>query len=321
MVTVTTWISFIGGHIEVITDKQWQYYIVETTHAGVQSKDVEDTARNTGGHLGINKTCKKITSRLYWPGIKSDVIDYIKGCERCQRVNRSVLQKSSLELYNIPILIKVISQVGIDLMKLCEIDGFEDEAGFQYVITAQCYFMRYVETGALRMKMGLEVANWIYTNIFCHYSVTDIHISDRGNEFCNMVSKELYKKFGVRHHMTPYHPQVNGMIERCNCTTSEIILKMISTERKQKDWVNFLPIVAFALHSSMHHITNYEPLMHLIGHKPKLPSECTQHEEDVLKNLDFTEEEIELLSQTVTQQNFHSLVEMRIQCLLMLMQI
>ena len=60
----------------------------------------------------------------------------------------------------------------------------------------------------------------------------------------------------------------------------------------------------------MHHVTNYEPLMLLIGHKPKLPSECTQYE-DVLKNLDFTEEEIELLSQTVTQENFHSLVEMR----------
>ena len=156
-VTVTTWISFIGGHVEVITDKQQQYYILETSHAGVQAKDVEDTARNTGGHLGINKTCEKITSCFYWPGIKSDVIDYIKRCERCQRVNRSALQKSSLELYNIPIPMKVMSQVGIDLMKLCETDRFEDEAGFQYVITAQCYFMKYIEIGALRTKTGQKL--------------------------------------------------------------------------------------------------------------------------------------------------------------------
>ena len=205
-----------------------------------------------------------------------------------------------------------MSQVGIDLMKLCETDRFEDQAGFQYIITAQCYFMKYVETGALRTKMGIEVANWIYMNIFCHYCVTDIHISDRGTEFCNMVSKDLCKKCGMRHHiMMLYHPQASGMIERCNHTTSEMILKMISAERKQKDWVNYLPTVALALHSSMYHIINYEPLMHLIGHKPKLPSECTQYEEDVLKNPDFTEEEIELLSQTVTEENFHNLVEMR----------
>ena len=123
-----------------------------------------------------------------------------------------------------------------------------------------------------------------------------------------MVSKELYKKCGVRHHITmPYHPQANGMIERCNHTTSEMILKMISTERKQKDWVNYLPTVVFALRSSMHHVTNYETLRLVIGRKSKLPSGCTQYEEDVLKNL----EEIELLSQTVTQENFHNLVEMR----------
>ena len=69
-----------------------------------------------------------------------------------------------------------------------------------------------------------------------------------------------------------------------------MILKMISTKKKQKDWVNYLPSVAFALHSLMHHVTNYEPLMLLIGRKPKLPSECTQYDKDVLKNLDFTEE-------------------------------
>ena len=269
-------------------NKQCQYYIVETTDAGVQSNDVEDTVRNTGGYLGINKTCEKITSHFYCPGIKSDVIDYIKGCERCQRVNRSSLQKSSLQLHNVPIPPRVMSQVGIDLIKLCETDRFKDEAGFQYTIIAQCYFTKYVEIGALRTKMGLEVANWIYTNIFCHYGVKDIHISDRGKEFCNMVSKELYKKCGMRHHiMTPYHPQANRMIERCNHTTSEMILKMISSERKQIYWVNYLPTVTFALHSSMHHITNYEPLMLLIGHKPKLPSECTQYKEDVLKKFRF----------------------------------
>ena len=279
------------------------------SHTGVQSEDVEDTARNTGGHLGINKTCE-ITSRFYWPVIKEEVIEFIKGCEWCQRVNRCSPQKSSLELHNVPIPQKVMSQIGINLMKLCETEGYE-KPGFQYVITAQWYFTKYVEIGILRTKTGLEVAIWIYTNIFCRYSVTDIHISDRGKEFCNEVSKELYKKCGVRHRiMTPYHPQANGMIKWCNCTTSEKILKMIGTEKKQKDWVNYLLTVAFALHSSMHRVTNYEPLMLLIGRKCKLPSECTQHDEDVRKNLDFTEE-VEILSQVVTEDNFHNLVKMR----------
>ena len=82
-----------------------------------------------------------------------------------------------------------------------------------------------------------------------------------------------------------------------------MILKMISTEKKQKDWINYLPTLTFVLHSLMHHVTNYEPLMLLISRKPKLPSECTQYDEDVLKNLDFTEEEVEMMLQVVTEDN------------------
>ena len=86
--------------------------------------------------------------------------------------------------------------------------------------------------------------------------------------------------------------------------------------------MNYLATVAFALHSSMHHVMNYEPLMLLISHKCKLPSECTQYEEDVLKNPDFTDEEIELLSQTVTGGKLSQLGRnVGFRCLLVLMQI
>ena len=81
MVTTIMWISFIGGHVEVVTDKQQQYFILEMSHTGVQSEEVEDTARNTGGHLGINNMCENITSRFYWPAVKEGVIEFIKGCE------------------------------------------------------------------------------------------------------------------------------------------------------------------------------------------------------------------------------------------------
>ena len=50
--------------------------------------------------------------------------------------------------------------------------------------------------------------------------------------------------------------------------------------------------------------------MPLIGRKPKLPSECTQYNEDVLKNPDFTEEEVNMLSQVVAEDNFCNLVKM-----------
>ena len=94
---------------------------------------------------------------------------------------------------------KIWSQVGIDLMSLTDTTHFKDVRGYKYIITAQCYFSKYMEIGALKMKTGVEVSTWIYENIFCRYGVTDIHISDRGKEFVNNMARELYKKCGIKH--------------------------------------------------------------------------------------------------------------------------
>ena len=113
----------------------------------------------------------------------------------------------------------------------------------------------------------------------------DIHISDRGKEFTNSLAKELFKRCRVCHCITiPYHPQANGMVERMNRATSEMILKMLKAERKQKDWVDYIPTVAFALRTSKHASTNYEPLLLIIDHKLKLPFEVTEvYPENVFK--------------------------------------
>ena len=146
-------ISFVEGHIEVVTDKDHQCYIIETSDASVQGEDgeeFEETAKHTGGHPGINKTQEKVSSRFLWPGIKQDVSEYIMTCDRCQGVKKYALQKINTVLHNVPVPVKVMSKVGIDLMCLKETDGFKDKRGYKYIITAKCYFTKYVELRALK---------------------------------------------------------------------------------------------------------------------------------------------------------------------------
>ena len=181
-------------------------------------------------------------------------------------MNKSTLMKTHVELYPISIPTKIFSQVGIDLMLLTESEGFDEEAGYKYVISAQCYFLKFVELDALKMKKAEDVSKWIYDNIICRYGVPDVHITDNGSEFANRLSKDMYKKLGVNLRLTtPYHPQANGMIERTNRTTSQMILKMLQENKTQRDWVKYLPTVVFALCTSVYKSTNYEPLALLLG--------------------------------------------------------
>ena len=101
-----------------------------------------------GGHVGRNKTSSKMASVYYRPKMQEDIAQYISTCERCQWVNTTKLQKVHEELHNIPILMKPMAQVGIDLMKL------QPSKGYNYVITAIDYFTKYIEMGALKDKIA-----------------------------------------------------------------------------------------------------------------------------------------------------------------------
>ena len=43
---------------------------------------------SVGGHLGINKTCSKITKHFYWPQILLCVADFCKTYHICQMVGK-----------------------------------------------------------------------------------------------------------------------------------------------------------------------------------------------------------------------------------------
>ena len=152
--------------------------------------------------------------------MQEDIAQYISTCECCQWVNTTKLQKVNEELHNIPIPMKPMAQVGIDLMKL------KPSKGYNYVMTVIDYFTKYVEMVALKDKSPLSVAMWIFNNIFCHYDVMDIHITNNGMEFVNQISKELYSRCNVAHHIIlPYHSTANGLMERLNRTMTEMMIK------------------------------------------------------------------------------------------------
>ena len=137
-----------------------------------------------------------MASAYYWPKMQEDIAQYISACKCCQQVNTTKLQKVNEELHNIPIPMKPMAQVGIDLMKL------KPSKGYKYVITAIDYFTKYIKMGALKDKSALSVATCIFDNIFHCYGVKDIHITDNGMEFVNCIP-DVTLHIVLLHHITP----------------------------------------------------------------------------------------------------------------------
>lgn len=71
------------------------------------------------GHLGRERTLKAVKSRLYWPGITSDVALWCRECSTCARAKPGPgLGRYSLHL---PVVGAPLDMLGIDIVGPCPI--------------------------------------------------------------------------------------------------------------------------------------------------------------------------------------------------------
>lgn len=246
----------------MVTDRDEQLQIVKVCHEGTGDSA---QAKALGGHLGRDKTRFKITERFYWPTITADVGSYVQSCDTCQRVNKT-FKKSKGEMQPIAVQPEAFQRIGIDLVGPLPVT----RDGYKYFATAICAYTKWVESEPLKDKCAITVAQFIY-RIICRHGCFEIQISDQGREFVNQVSEELHKLTGVQHRMTSaYHPQCNGLAEKQNQTTQNMLLKYLDNK---DEWADILDSVLFAYRTSRHASTGYSPFFLLYGRHPRLPVE------------------------------------------------
>ena len=75
-------------------------------------------------------------------------------------------------------------------------------------------------------------------------------VTDQVPKFTSKFWKELHRLMGMKLLMsTSFHPQMDGVMERVNCSISQVLWALV--RNNQKDWAELCPMVEFALNSSM----------------------------------------------------------------------
>ena len=98
-------------------------------------------------YFGRDKTVALIQSKVYFPGFRQKIIDYIKSCVACQCVKcEGKFEKGGEKLKSIPVPRMQMRQLGID----CITNLPETEEGYDTIVTAIDYTSKWPESKPLK---------------------------------------------------------------------------------------------------------------------------------------------------------------------------
>lgn len=163
-------------------------------------------------HLGIEGCLRRARECLYWPGMNSEVKDFIQQCEVCRSTDVKQ-QKEPLQPHDIPT--RQWAKVAVDLF-VCN--------GQNYLIIVD-YYSGFWEIEHLDSTVSSHVIRKMKMHFAC-YGIPDVVMSDNGPQFAS----EEYKRFSKMWKFelitsSPHHPRSNGKAENAVRAAKRLMMK------------------------------------------------------------------------------------------------
>lgn len=142
--------------------------------------------------------------------------------------------------------------LGVDL-----IVDLPQTAGDEYnaICVFVCHLSKMVRLIPTRTTLDTRgFAKLFFREVFPHYGMPQVIVSDRGTQWNSEFFKELCDYANIRLHLsTAYHPQTNGLVERTNEVVEAALRHFVAADHR--DWDEFLPFIEYALNSTYHQST------------------------------------------------------------------
>ena len=113
------------------------------------------------------------------------------------------------------------------------------------------------------------VASHFFDLVVKQFGLPESIVSDRDPRFTSAFWQALWEILGARLHLsTAYHPQSDGQTERANRTIEQCVRALY---HEGKSWVEAIPLVEFALNTTIATSTGVSPFFCVFGQDVRQP--------------------------------------------------
>jgi hypothetical protein len=216
------------------------------------------------GHPGIFKTLYLLKEHYWWPRMSTMVKQYVDGCSPCQQMKPNTHPTAAPLMPIKSHVHRPFQQITMDFITDLPIsDGFDsifimvDQGLTKGVILCPCD----------KMITAEQTANLYIKNVFIHFGLPDVMISDRGPQFASHVFNSIMDALHVKHKMsTAFHPQTDGQTERYNAELEAYLRIFCAYE--PDTWNKMIPLAQFAHNSKTHEALRQSPFQLMYGTTP-----------------------------------------------------
>ena len=164
-------------------------------------------------HLGVESTLRRARECVYWPGMNSDLKDYISKCDICNSFP-NMQAKEPLISHDIPE--RPWEKIGVDFFT---VDGAD------YLCTVD-YYSDYFEIDKLSHKKDANTTIKRLKSHFATHGIPLLIVSDNGPPFNSREFHKFTKEYELEHvTSSPEYPQSNGKVESAVKIAKRLIRK------------------------------------------------------------------------------------------------
>ncbi|KAL5596456.1 uncharacterized protein BROUX77_007140 [Berkeleyomyces rouxiae] len=215
------------------------------------------------GHPGQKNTFELLVREYWWPGMRRDVIRYIRNCEVCQRIKSA--RHSPYGLLK-PL---TIPQARWTSVSLDFITGLPVSNSFDMILVVVDRLSKMAHF--IPCDSSLDAAGFAKLYLSAVYRLHGLPldiVSDRGSLFTSAFSKALAKLLGIKQNLsTAFHPQTDGQTERVNSILEQYLRGY--TYYRQDNWADLLPLAEFSYNDSESSSTMLTPFFANHGFHPR----------------------------------------------------
>jgi Integrase zinc binding domain len=211
------------------------------------------------------KTYTSLLRSYWWPTLKQDIEEYVRGCTTCQ-ANKMITRQ------NVPPLDPIIpegepipfSHIAVDFItKLPLLEGHDtimtitDQGCTKAIILLPCG----EESGSE------DIAKLFLERAFPFIGLPSHVISNRDTHFTSRLFQEVCQQLDVKQNLSmAYHPQTDSQSERTNQTLEAML--HVYCNHQQDNWARWLPILQYILNSQTSITTRQIPFVTWLSYLP-----------------------------------------------------